>query len=179
MSLRNCKGGFSSRARRSDRRGVVTVEFMLVATPFLVLILGAIEIGMIALSSATLRNGVHDAARIVRTNSEGCVTQERIEELVCENTMFAPGCAERLEATRRVLNDGWSSTGADFVGQADDEDNNQAAGGNVVVVTAVYPWRTVSPLIGVIMGDENGELRFNQRFVFQTEPFGDAACTAG
>ncbi|MEL6316663.1 MAG: TadE/TadG family type IV pilus assembly protein [Pseudomonadota bacterium] len=171
--------GRSRRALKGDRRGTVTIEFMLALTPFLLLLLGIIEVGMVAFSSATLRNGTYDAARIVRTNSGGCVSQDEIETLICQNTVFAPNCTERLEATRRVMNGAWGSSSGELLGTEGDPDDDQVDGGDVVVVTAVYRWRAVSPLISAFIGNEDGELLMNQRFVFQTEPFGATTCPAG
>ncbi len=164
-----------ARALRRDRGGAVTVEFMLALTPFLILLLGIIEIGLLAFSGATLRNGTYEAARITRTNSQGCLTQAQIEAIICDNALFAPACDSRLEATRRVLANGWGSDADDLTGGAPVDDDS-AAGGDVVLVTATYEWQTISPLISSIIGDENGEISLTQRFVFQNEPFAGTSC---
>lgn len=158
--------------RVKGRKGAVTVEFALAIVPFLIMVLGIVEVGLVSYSSATLRNGVFETARVIRTNSQGCKTNAQIKEMICRNTLFAPGCETNLEVSRNVLDEGWGSDTISGGGSGDET----ASGGDVVVVEATYTWRNLSPLLKGIVGDDEGKLRFAQRFVFQTEPFGPVTC---
>lgn len=169
-------------ARRGHRRvrillkrrdGAVTVEFGLALVPFLLLVLGILELGLIAFSSSTLRNGAYEAARVTRTSSQTCLTNAQIERLVCDATLFAPDCQNRLDVTRRVLGNGWGAGANELLNGVD---QNASRGNDVVAVEARYRWTFVTPLIGTVIGDQNGEINFSQRFIVQNEPFDDTTC---
>src|SRR5688572_32590660 len=50
-----------------DKSGASALEFALVATPFLLLIFAALEVGLVYFANFTLENAVSRGARLVRT----------------------------------------------------------------------------------------------------------------
>src|SRR5580698_6774733 len=71
---------------RSGRGGSTAVEFAMLALPFLGLLFGIIELGMIYLISTTLDNATTDAARQIRTGQlqlAGGATSASFATVVC------------------------------------------------------------------------------------------------
>ncbi len=84
------------RAFGRDRDGVVAIEFALVFTPFLMLMFGAINIGMYYYTVNCIDKGIDDAARYLRTgeaqngssyangNGSTSITAGAFKQLVCD-----------------------------------------------------------------------------------------------
>lgn len=84
------------RAMRQQRKGVVAVEFALVALPLIMLTTALIEIGIMLLTSVTLHGALEVAARKLRTGEvylAGNETQQRtvFEEALC-GELFLTSC---------------------------------------------------------------------------------------
>ncbi len=92
--------GLSRFVRRlgGDCRGVTTIEFALVAVPFLVLVLGIMTVGIQFLALHSLENGVANASRQIRTGeaqTQG-LTRGNFRQLVCDSAGSFIACDNRL-----------------------------------------------------------------------------------
>lgn len=169
---------FVERLRR-NRRGVGAVEFALIATPFFVLLLGLLEVSMLFMLSTSLDFGVAEAARRVRTGEiQNGGGQATFRSILCAEVNPLLACNANLMLDVRTFVDFSSMT-----------NNNPISGGNVdpsqfifdpgesgdiVLVRAFYRWKVITPMMGAVLSNMNGNQRLVQSAAaFRNEPFGD------
>ena len=68
----------ASRHVLADRKGVVTLEFAIVGTLFLLLLIGIVEVGRGLWTVNALNYAVQQAARCASVNSTDCSTQDNV-----------------------------------------------------------------------------------------------------
>ena len=165
-----------------NNRGATAVEFALVAAPFFFMLFGLIEVMMIFLLSATLENGVSEAARQIRTGQvqDAGADAGAFRTLVCGNLFDLMDCDARLRVDVRVFDD-FASTEDD---SPIDGDGNVDEGqfifdpgeaGEIVLVRVYYEWTVITPILGAPLANMNGNRRLLQAAsAFRNEPFGDA-----
>lgn len=176
------KPGLLKRFKR-DRKGVVAIEFALVALPFLFFVFGIIGSGLYFFTDNGLQNAVETAARKVRTGQaqRTGMTVEQFRTEICNNGTFLD--CSKLRVLLQKGSD-WSSitpqgcvsntgTLVNSSGNASDPLENYAGGaGEVVLVTACYEWdlaQSVSFLGFSEMG--NGSTLIQAAATFRTEPY--------
>lgn len=140
----------SSIALADDRRGATTVEFGLVAVPFLVLVLGILELGLVFVASGSLDTATAEAARATSL-SGNAPTEAAMAERIC-STMpaFGRDCDGALQVRLQQLDGGSGAPG-------------------IVVVRAVYRWPLISPLIGRALPGADGAIAFVATSAFRLE----------
>ncbi len=84
-----CLSGCLHRLRH-DRAGTAAVEFGLLALPFVALIFGVMEFGMLAWTHSSLQYAVEKAARCATVNTTLCGTPAQIQQYAASQ-MLAPG----------------------------------------------------------------------------------------
>ena len=171
-------GGAERRFVKS-RRGSAAVEFALVAFPFFLLIMSIIEIGIIGVSSQSLKNGVRDTARLALVGEAQCMDRSEMIETICDNSALLPQCSQRLDLRQSVFPTGWQSNFDEQISaipEGASEEFQRPQGGDIVVVLAGYRWDLMSPILEPVLGDEEGDFRFRQSFAFQTEAFQVRTC---
>ncbi|MBX2854872.1 MAG: hypothetical protein KTR21_07780, partial [Rhodobacteraceae bacterium] len=153
----------------------------LLAFPFFLIIASILEIGLISLSGVMMQQGVREAARGALTGSGACRSREELAGAICQGAAILPQCASRLQLKQVVFPSGWqddihqSATLAGSQGQQ--SDFTAPNGGDVVVVQATYRWSTISPIVTPFLGDGAGELKMQNSFAFQSEPYGTSSCS--
>lgn len=167
-------GRISGRLRRSFERwrgcrdGVTALEFTMLAPMLFLLISAIIEISLITFASGTLRTGVSNAARLIRTGQAQCATDEEIVAAICERAGFLPRCLNRLTIERTVFPVGFGGEGV-----ADGPIHPS----DIVLVGATYHWQITTPSLQPFFADGNGDFNFRQSFVFKTEEFVSESCS--
>ena len=162
----------------SNQTGSTMVEFALVAAPFLVLLVGLLEVCLIFIVTTTLEHGAAEASRRVRTGelqSSGA-SAEAFKTIVCDNTFGLLDCGERLMVDVRVFDDFGNTSGNDPLKDGEvDEDNLQfdaGSGSDIVLARVFYEWNIITPVIGTPLSNMNGNKRLLQASVaFRNEPF--------
>lgn len=133
-----------------DRSGATAVEFGLVAVPFLVVVLGILELALIFLVSGTLDTATAAVARQSSMLETRPTTAALAARICTAMPSFARGCDTALEVTS-------SEFGA-------------AAGQSaIVVIRAVYRWPLLSPLVGRALPSGDGSLSFIATSAFRLE----------
>ena len=150
------RGGVSACARGcwpyrlvKSELGSALVEFTIVALPFFLLLMGAVDIGFYYWGSEELENATAHGARLVRTGqvqSSG-INQAQLKAEICSKTAVLAGCASRLRIDVRSgpslaaitppspLNiSGVLKSDADFV-------YSPGAANDVVLVSAFFNWQ--------------------------------------
>lgn len=166
------------RGLAKDKKGATMVEFALIASPFLVLLVGLLEVCLIFIITTTLEHGAAEASRQVRTgqlHSSGA-SAASFKTIVCDNTFGLLDCASKLKVDVRVFSDFGTTSGNDPIEDGVlNEDNlqfNAGAGSDIVLSRVFYEWDIITPVIGTPMSNLNGNKRLLQASVaFRNEPF--------
>jgi Flp pilus assembly protein TadG len=179
------------RAFRRDERGATAVEFALVIFPFMLILMGIIELGLMFLGVATLDFGTFEASRDIRTGvaQTAGMDEAAIRTAICENAIGLPNCEARLRVDLRAFPDWNAAAGrpepindafaaGDGSRWQDELEFDPNTGPNtIVIMRAFYEWDMFTPLIGDIMRDARfgagGEPRLmvSSASIFLTEPF--------
>lgn len=172
--LRGLTGlGLASRrlvtARNKKRRGVTAVEFALIAPVFIMLMIGITEISLIMLSEHLLENAVYNASRTAKT---GYVESGKTQLDTVMDVLHArlSGLAPLLDPAKLTVTTVSYGDLSD-IGQPEQGSEGLGTASQVVVHTITYPWQTFTPLMGGIIGDQNGIIRLSSRIVVRNEPY--------
>lgn len=157
------------RAFRRRREGVTAIEFALVSGPLFVMVMGIIEVGLIGMSGASMRDGLRDVNRLTRVGQNQGISRDELIQAICLNSAFLPNCESRMQVEQTVIDDFTPNVDPLFNGGV----FQQAGSSQIVVVRAVYPWDIVTPLMDKLLESEagSGELDIELSFSFQTEAF--------
>ena len=168
---------------RKSQDGVAGVEFALVAAPFLFLLMGIFETGLMLFSEHVIENGVAEAARQIRTgqaqSGSPAMTQTQFKALVCGNL------AAFLDCTNRLFVDVRSFTSFAAVAIPSAVDGNgelttsitqnasysPGTAMQVVVVRVYYDWKLFTPGISLLSNLANGRRLLTAGAAFRNEPF--------
>jgi len=139
------------RFKRNDS-GASMIEFAMVATPFLAVLIAIFETTLIFFTQSTLESAVATASRAIRTGqvqAEG-LTDAQFKSMVCSGFSGYLNCDEKLTIDVRSF----SNFASVNLPSALDEETQELAGNNefspgdtseVVVVRAFYVWDMVTP----------------------------------
>lgn len=161
------------------RSGATAVEFAFVATPFLLLLMGILEFGLVFLVSTTLDHATHEASRQIRTGEfqqSGAITADDFETLVCDELVWmGAGCKAQLDVDTRAYASLPAMVAAQSGGTPYDPANTcfESGGpGQVVLVRASIKWKIFTPLLRPSMGATSDGTRYIQTTTaFKNEPF--------
>lgn len=168
------------------RDGATAVEFAIIATPFLMLLFGTIELGMVFMVSSTLQNATDNASRKIRTGefqTSGAATKADFKTLVCANmSWLTTNCSSKLTVDVQTFS---TFTGLSGTGQRDPTTFNPAATcfttgapGDIVLVRTYYAWDIFTPLLSdslVNMGHGSEKRLVNAAASFRNEPYSTQA----
>ncbi len=159
-----------------NENGVVAIEFSLLIIPYLMLVFGIVELAMMYSSASMLERATSSASRLVRTGQvqQAANPEEAFLSGLCDNLVVFVDCADvQIEV---VPMDNFSSY--DSVAMQYDEDGvfvprDFDAGGSkeTVLIRAVYRYSMITPLVGSLLTDVNGERVFVSTIVLQVEPY--------
>ena len=168
------------RALIRSERGAAAVEMALVATPFLMLLFGIVEIGMILLISASIENGMDLAARTIRTGqlqTGGSATAAAFKTSIC-NTFgwMQSDCTANLSVDVRTYSTFASVTApqpvSNGVFNAAALTFTPGAAGDIVVVRAYYRWPLIAPMFNQALQQLNGGVALlTATAAFRNEPY--------
>lgn len=89
---------------RKGESGVTSTEFIIIAPLFMMMLLNAIELGVINLRQITLESRLDSAMRVVRINTGAGYTHNDIRDMICENAPLLVECKQNLRL-EMVTND--------------------------------------------------------------------------
>lgn len=171
------------RRLRRQRRGVVAVEFALLAPIFFILLMGTLETALMYGASIVVDGAVNDSARSIRTG-QAQLSGDPISTFrnrLCNSLVAFVTCGD-LTFDVRTFADFSSITltiTLDENGDPVDENGdlivetfNPGGAGDIVMVRVVYIWDFITPLIGQLYnpGGANSVMLVSST-VFRTEPF--------
>jgi len=150
------------------RLGVTAVEMALIAPAFFLLFIGITEISLIMLAQHLLENASYNASRLAKTGyiAEGHTQLETVMDVLNREL----GSLSPLINVSRLS---FSSTGYGELSDIGQSEGSEGLGmaEQIVVFTISYPWQTFTPLMGEILGDENGIINLSSRIVVRNEPY--------
>ncbi len=173
---------------RQSKSGNVAVEFALVATPFLLLVTGIMELGMTYMASTLLENATEQAAREIRTGAlqkaaaadEEKDAQQLFKETFCANMKGLISCDGTAKSYADVRNYSKFSE-VDLSPPDTDEVTgviitsfDPGTRDEVVLVRTYYRWDLVTPFLSRLLSgetDEEGHLILSSTVAFRNEPF--------
>jgi Flp pilus assembly protein TadG len=168
-------------ARRFIRHqdGATTVEFAMVAAPFLAMIFAIVETAIVFFAGQALETAGADSARLIMTGqaqTQG-FDQAKFKQAVCAKIYGLFNCASGLYVD--VKN--YSSFAAINTAKPIDANGNLQTGtfgyapggpGDIVVVRLLYQWPVYVSLLGLNMADTGGSKRtLMSTIAFRNEPY--------
>jgi len=168
-------------ARRFIRHqdGATTVEFAMVAAPFLAMIFAIVETAIVFFAGQALETAGADSARLIMTGqaqTQG-FDQAKFKQAVCAKIYGLFDCAAGLYVD--VKN--YSSFASINTAKPIDANGNLQTGtfgyapggpGDIVVVRLLYQWPVYVSLLGLNMADTGGSKRtLMSTIAFRNEPY--------
>ncbi len=187
---RKCAGTWTlARGVRKDESGNSTVEFAMIAMPFLMLLVGIMSICLYFFTNFTIENAVWQAARAIRTGqlqqSQGSyagITTLEDQKTAFKNALCAKAptfldCANRAVVLVQsnasfsgIVEPNCASNGTIVDQSTASFDPGTAS--SVVLVTVCYPWQFGGKLPFFKLGNLNdGSLLMQASAAFRTEPY--------
>jgi Flp pilus assembly protein TadG len=163
---------------RKDRRGAVMVEFALLMLPFLILVFGIFEVGLVIWGGLELDNATNDAARLVRTGQaqSGKFDANRLKQEVCAHVSLLFDCTSKLRLDVRTFTSFASMTAPQpLTAQGNFQQNfsfQMGGAQEIVLMSAYYEW----PLLNIVSSMSLSNMASGNRLLqasaaFQNEPF--------
>jgi len=162
-----------------DETGATAVEFSLVAIPFMFMLIGLIEMGLMFAAGAVLHGGTADAGRLVRTGQIQAAAdpEAAFEQALCDHVSALMACAD---ITYEVVNLGEEGfQGASAVAPVINDDGDMQprpfdAGeqNTVTLIRASYRYPIKTPIFAPLLSDtpDNKKL-FMSTIVIRNEPY--------
>jgi Flp pilus assembly protein TadG len=168
----------SLRLFRHDRSGASALEFAIVATPVILLLLAILEVGLVFFANFTLENATAQGARMIRTGQAQAqhFDAPKFKAEVCKHLSAPISCAGLKLDVRHFSN--FSSSA--LTDPLDSSGNLKAnftydpgEGEDVVVVRSFYEWPLAAKLpAGVGLSNmANGNRLLSATQAFRNEPF--------
>lgn len=162
------------------RRGATAVEFALIAAPFLALMFGVLELGLVFMVSTTLDNATEAAARKIRTGefqTAGSGSASTFKTAICDNmSWLGSSCATNLNVDVRTFtafaNVSLSDPVTDGAFDSSKTTFVPGDGEDIVVVRAYYEWNLITPMLNSGLANLGGTKRLIYSTVtFRNEPY--------
>lgn len=162
-----------------DKSGVAAVEFSLIGIPFILMIVGIIELSLMFAAQSLLHEATFTASRLIRTGqiqTAGGNQAQAFREAVCRFSSRMIPCNEIQFQVRQLPNFG----AAEAIPPAEfDDDGNMAdqdfdAGGvsDVVLIRVSYNYNIITPLMQPLLTNRGGGSRIMlSTIVLQNEPY--------
>lgn len=173
---------------RADRSGASALEFAIVATPVIFLLLAILEVSLVFIATFSLENATAQGARLIRTGQAQAqgFNASAFQSELCKNLVGPLDCARVKLDVRHFSNFGGVS--GNLPSPLDGKGNlknsfsyDPGKGGDVVVVRAFYEWEVTGRMPkGVGLSNlGNGNRLLQATATFRNEPFKTAPQGAG
>lgn len=177
------KGGWLRRLRRlvprrirRDETGTSTVEFAIVATPFLGALFMMVETGYVFFAGQVLDSATTDSARLILTGQSAGFDANAFRTDLCSRTMALLDCNSITIVVQTYAS--WAAVDVtppiDSSGNLTQTTNvfNPGAGGSIVVVRTLYQYPVLIRSFGFDLANlANGKRLLISTVAFRNEPF--------
>lgn len=170
-----------------DQRGGEAIEMAIVGAPFIALVFGMIELGLVFLVSTTLENATDEVSRQIRTgqvqtNGGSAAT---IKTAICaEMSWLGSNCSTNLNLDVRTFTgfSGQTAPPNPVAGGTVDPAKfcwDPGGAGSVVLVRSYYTWNLILPVLNAGLINAGGTKRLILSAIsFRNEPYTNTATTA-
>lgn len=162
-------------ALRRDERGSALIEFGLVAPPFLLLLVGTLEVSMMFFTSAVIEGATKEAARQIRTGQiQGTADPlAAFQAELCGSLAGAIDCTEVIFSVQTFSSFSAVSMPLDIDEEGEVVNPGFFPGGSsaVTVVRAVYRWDFLTPMMERVMPAGLAGHLIVSTVAFQNEPY--------
>jgi Flp pilus assembly protein TadG len=167
-----------------DKRGVTAVEFALIATPFLALLVAIIQTFLVFFAQELLESAVMQASRQIMTGQTQAQTtgdsntaaMAAFHQTVCNNVSILFNCTNLLVDVEVATSWSAANTAApvltyDANGNVNNMQFNAGNAGDIVVVKVIYLWPVFGGPLGFNLANQaNGTRMILATAAFQNEP---------
>lgn len=169
------KGRLRRRSLLRDKSGSAVIEFALVTPPFLLLLVGTLEVSVMFFTSAVIEGATTEAARQIRTGQ----IQSEADPLVAFQSGLCDALYNVIDCTEVAFNvQTFANFGAVSMPIEVDEDGEiintgfaPGGSGAITVVRAIYRWDFITPLISNAIPAGLGGHLLVSTVAFQNEPY--------
>lgn len=154
--------------------GATAVEFALVALPFLTLIFGIIELGLVLMTSISLESAVIDVGRTIRTGQAQSAGTDAaaFKAAVCDKMApIGSNCATSLQIDVQTFADYAATNTATDAATPQTMAWKPGTAGSIVLIRAYYTWPLVTPLLQTGLQTSNGKRIIYAATAFNNEPY--------
>lgn len=163
----------------SDQRGATALEFALIATPLILMLLGGLQLMMMFLISSTLSAATTSVSRQIRTlnySNSGTAAQTDFASQICNNMGWLQStCVGNIKvdvetapsfagasSTNPVSGGTFNSSGLGF---------SASNAGQIVLVKVYYLWPLYAPILfGPLQALNDGTVVITASSAFRNEP---------
>jgi Flp pilus assembly protein TadG len=174
IGIRRLVRGKTIRRLARDKEGIATVEFAIVAAPFLALMFAIMETAVVFFAGQTLETAVGDSARLIMTGQAqtSSFTQTQFKNAVCAKILGLFDCQGGLQIDVKTYTSFSTVSSAkpiDSNGNLQTSNFGYSPGGpgDIVVVRLMYQWPIYVSLLGFNLADMAG----NKRLIMATAAF--------
>ncbi len=167
-------GILSLRKVRRDQSGVAMIEFAIIALPFLALILGMLEVGLIFWASYELDNATVTASRLIKTGQaqQANYSQANMVAQICSHVVILADCTGTLQLTVQTFTSFNCVANPTQSGCAPGSNYSLGTGSKIELVTASYEWPLFNFVTVALLSNlADGNRLIQSAAVFQNEPF--------
>ena len=165
-----------------DARAATAVEFALIALPFVMLLIGIVEIGMVFMVATALESATDVAARQIRVGTlqtaATAPTAAAFKTSVCNNMVWMSGaCTANLEVDVRTFTQFQGVSLPNPVSSGALLPQNQlqfslGGPGSIVLVRTYMPWTLMAPVLDKMATQtSSGQIIINATTAFRNEPY--------
>jgi Flp pilus assembly protein TadG len=163
-----------------DQRGGEAIEMAIVGAPFVALVFGMLELGLIFLVSTTLENATDEVSRQIRTGQVQTSGggSAAIKTAICsEMSWLGSNCATNLNLDVRTFTgfSGQSAPPNPVAGGTVDPAKfcwDPGGAGAVVLVRSYYTWNLILPVLNASLINAGGTKRLILSAIsFRNEPY--------
>jgi Flp pilus assembly protein TadG len=173
-----------ARRLKHEQGGATAVEFGILALPFIMLIGGVIELGLVFMGQITLDNAMAQTSRQIRTgqliSSPNAATQvvqlAAFRDSVCDNmSWMVADCKANLSVDVRTYSAysaiALSSPITNGVFNPGALTYNTGVPGSIVVVRGYYNWKLYMPVLNQALERTPGKTLLTSVTTFSVEPY--------
>ncbi len=159
--------------------GTTAIEFSLTAIPFVLLMVGILELAMMYTANSLIETATSNAARLIRTGQiqqSGLDPETMFREEFCDLAGTLIDCNEVVIEAIPMPDDSFMSVNG-FPPQFDGSGNLSSQGfdagavNDVVLVRTAYQYEMMTPLVGQLLAGPGNKRLMMSTIVFQTEPY--------
>ena len=162
-----------------DTRGAAAVEFAIVGSAFMLMLVACFEFGYMLFIQSVLDNAARDAARLIRTGQVQTSSNptSTFSTLLCNEVGSLIGCGS-IVYQAQAFNDWTSAQTAVNTPPTRDSNGNFISSGfspgsqtQILVVTVTYNYPFFTPWVGGLLGGSTKSALLQSTVVFRNEPY--------